>query len=790
MMESINSKRYWDERISTGDWEKNDGEKQSLFFAMIAVSAFPNWFVERVKNEKLDIVDYGCAEGAGTAYLAETFPQSMVTGVDFSEKAIETAQKKHPSCTFLVGDITAQLEQHDIVFCSNTLEHFYNATMIMNNLVNSAKQYAVIVLPFEDESGTKEHFSIFRAEFIPEKIGDHYSLIYFKEVDCRRIENTQWPGKQLILIYANNAVLDEKHMSVSAIFNVNIIPNVEDKYILQCKEEKLINELAHYQRQIENEKKQAAEDHRKYQEKIANYEAQMEDERKQAAEEHRKYQEEILDVRTQYRAQVEYGKRVALDLQECREEMKEKESLFAQYKTKLLAEIEKTSRSKAFKAAHFFVEMKYLLLGNAEDRKNGVNWLLHDRVHPTKYNYLKKLYLQVQEMDVTKYKNILIREVISQHRGKNVYVMPVLVDWNIPLFQRPQQIAMGFAHAGELFIYLTGNTYDNVKSPVMLEENLILAPQDMLKDIFENAKDCGKRIILDLYSTGHHYDLSWLNQWNRYDYNVLYEYVDEISEEIWGSEIPKSSLDRHFACLKNENIYVVATADKLYQDVLKVRSSKNTLCSGNGVDVKHFQQPVNWNLVPENLRGVLKEKKPIVGYFGAIAVWFDYDLIYEAAKKRPNYNFVLIGPQYGDLEKTNAAVTKLSKLKNIIFTGTIDYKILPNIANNFTIATIPFLLNDITESTSPIKLFEYMAMGKPVVTTAMRECLKYPDVKISHNSEEYIQIIDDLIREITGPNAAEYKDRLIQVANQNSWDEKAKEIIQLINRDEASSKVE
>ena len=175
---------------------------------------------------------------------------------------------------------------------------------------------------------------------------------------------------------------------------------------------------------------------------------------------------------------------------------------------------------------------------------------------------------------------------------------------------------------------------------------------------------------------------------------------------------------------------------------------------------------------------IVKKEKPVIGYFGAIANWFDFEMVEYAAKQRKDYEFLMIGPNYGshDLE----CLQELKKIPNLHFVGTVDYKILPYVATYFTVATIPFLLNDITESTSPIKLFEYMAMDKPVVTTAMRECFKYPIVRIAKDKEDFVTALDEAVAKAKDE---QFLKEVAEVAEKNSWLKKAEEIIRLIGID-------
>ena len=94
---------------------------------------------------------------------------------------------------------------------------------------------------------------------------------------------------------------------------------------------------------------------------------------------------------------------------------------------------------------------------------------------------------------------------------------------------------------------------------------------------------------------------------------------------------------------------------------------------------------------------------------------------------------------------------------------------------------IPFVLNDITSSTSPVKLFEYMAMKKTIVTTDMLECRKYKSVLIGKNYEDFIKKLDEAMKL---KNDKKYLDLLTKEAKDNDWSHKAKVIIDYIKKDE------
>lgn len=106
---------------------------------------------------------------------------------------------------------------------------------------------------------------------------------------------------------------------------------------------------------------------------------------------------------------------------------------------------------------------------------------------------------------------------------------------------------------------------------------------------------------------------------------------------------------------------------------------------------------------------------------------------------------------------------------------------LKNYARCADVLMIPFKINDITKSTSPVKIFEYMALHKPIVTTNMPECRKYKSVMIGHDKEEFIGLIAKAMDMRVDSN---YIKLLDKEAKENDWSKKAKAIVDMIKKDE------
>ncbi len=352
--------------------------------------------------------------------------------------------------------------------------------------------------------------------------------------------------------------------------------------------------------------------------------------------------------------------------------------------------------------------------------------------------------------------------------------------WNVPLFQRPQHIARYLAKKGCLVFYEITTVTDKVRTYKKIEDNLVLVNfnnRAMQKLLLEEIRKYDKPKYVQFYSTDATLSVNDLDNFIADGYKIIYEYIDDINPKLLGmNELPPNITEKYERMMEDkENTFVVVTADALEKDVVDRRGKEKMVFSCNGVDYDHFAKLDKEVTFDSTFKKILEEGKPIIGYYGAMANWFDYDMIKKLAKDRPTYNIVLLGIKYdGSYDEAN-----LEKYPNIYFLGPKKYEELPYYASKFTVCTIPFLVNDITQATSPLKLFEYMALGKPIVTTAMKECKKYESVKIANNTDEFIKICDELV-EISKNKDDKYYELLEKDALDNTWETKAQLIINLI----------
>ncbi len=241
---------------------------------------------------------------------------------------------------------------------------------------------------------------------------------------------------------------------------------------------------------------------------------------------------------------------------------------------------------------------------------------------------------------------------------------------------------------------------------------------------------------------------------------IYYDCMDNFSE--FDPTNSSWMINRYKEIARHADIIIASS-----RELAQLFPSRNDITIiNNGVNIADFQLPVS--IRPYDLPC----KRPLVGYYGTIGNWFDVDSVIEAARRRPGYTFVLIGPS-GDAE----TLTRLMSISNIIYLGEKPYHELKNYLAFFDVALIPFKINNLTRYVNPTKVYEYLAMGKPVIASPLPPLSELDNqIRYYTNGEELVNAIDDFLH--NPPDAHELR----RAAELNTWSKRLEQLGCLLDR--------
>ena len=221
--------------------------------------------------------------------------------------------------------------------------------------------------------------------------------------------------------------------------------------------------------------------------------------------------------------------------------------------------------------------------------------------------------------------------------------------------------------------------------------------------------------------------------------------------------------------VKTSNL-IICTSKQLYEE--KKKLNPNTFFIANAADIKHSSKALDSNLP---IHPAIKSlRKPVIGYFGNIERRIDFDLLKQVAQMNPDKSFAFVGPQEIEFIPDWFFATP-----NIHLTGKMPYEQMPLIIKGFDVAIIPFKADEVSKTIFPLKLFEYLGAGKPVVAINFN-----PDLKdFTDGTVAFCDDANEFSREISNAllnDSTENLERRVKVATANTWDERMKEISTLL----------
>jgi len=207
----------------------------------------------------------------------------------------------------------------------------------------------------------------------------------------------------------------------------------------------------------------------------------------------------------------------------------------------------------------------------------------------------------------------------------------------------------------------------------------------------------------------------------------------------------------------------IVTSESLLEQ--KRSRARRILLAPNAADAETFRPSPHLSR-PHDLDGVVR---PIIGFVGAFNDWVDTELVGELARSRRDWSFVVVGP-------IGAEVTGLRHHENVYFLGRKDYENLPAYYAHIDVGIVPFRVSDFTKCIDPIKVYEFLAMGKPVVATDLPEMRKFGDLILTARfAREFEERIEEALRTSETVQA-----RRIAWGLENSWSHRAAQIERFI----------
>jgi glycosyltransferase involved in cell wall biosynthesis len=251
---------------------------------------------------------------------------------------------------------------------------------------------------------------------------------------------------------------------------------------------------------------------------------------------------------------------------------------------------------------------------------------------------------------------------------------------------------------------------------------------------------------------------------------IVYHCVDEIKA---APGMPRDAIERSEAELICRADVVFVTAPRLAES--RCRLNPNTHYLPNVADYGHFSKSLEpTTLIPDDLARI---SEPRIGFVGAISTYkLDFNLLVRVAQAHPEWSIVLIG-QVGEGDPWTD-ISGLRSISNIHLLGPRPYAMLPAYLRGLRVGLLPNRLNDYTASMFPMKFFEYLAAGLPVVSTDLPALRDYADVAmLAQTPQEFIEAIESALAK-RGP---ELENRLAR-AKQHTYASRMDAMLDILGR--------
>ena len=380
----------------------------------------------------------------------------------------------------------------------------------------------------------------------------------------------------------------------------------------------------------------------------------------------------------------------------------------------------------------------------------------------------------------------------------DIFILSI-IDWNFR-FQRPQHLAIEFANTGRRVFYIEMMHHAGGRSIAKVRDNLYrirLSSKSIgyVHNYFGKANDTQKTAwfqefcaICDVVkATALKQVIVQHAYWWQFarslppEFRLVYDCMDDISGF---SNTDEFVLDMELDMIRNCDALVVSSSalHKKYKNIQTPKLIRNAV---------NFEHLSNDNDDNDSNQGIFRQNHPTlqlqlkvtpaadvevirVGYVGAIAEWFNADLVRRVAIMEPHFEFHLCG----DVSSKDVAYA-FSAIDNVTTYGEINYQDVPKFIGRMDVMIIPFKIIPIIEACDPVKFYEHSALGKPTVATPLPELKRVSElVFFASSTEDFAQQIRNAYDK---RGDRDFMDALHDYARRNTWHQRSRDFLGVLD---------
>ncbi|KRV20895.1 hypothetical protein AN459_05220 [Pseudomonas aeruginosa] len=585
----------------------------------------------------------------------------------------------------------------------------------------------MLALPYRELDRHHEHFYTFLPDNIPTAINGGFKLVWSRVVDCRQISNTLWGGDQIVLVYANSDWTDALRLTL------------RDFGIEQSD----------------------------FAAKIVSLNQAVTERDGQIVSLNQAVTERDGQITSLIEAVVERDEQITGLNQAVAERDGRITSQYAQLMTfsNWASSIDKHPLKHAFKKTALGIARGTL-------RSMPVSIATKQRLRDVFFSTIRPLRQSVRRKSA----QVRPADEAAPPRGqrpsagvaRDVFVFAV-IDWHFRI-QRPQHIARSLAESGHRVFYFSNHFVDADEPGYQLERLpgadalyqvklhvkgapaiYFDPPSDqalamLTRSIAKVIQDFSALSSLSIVQHAYWYPLvkRLPNSYRIYDCMDHHEGFGNVPAKL--VEIEKEML-----CSAD----LVTVTSSWLEDFARKHNPSVALVR-NAAEYRHFVTR------PEQVYKDGKGRR-IIGYYGAIAEWFDIDLVRTIALEHPDCLILLVG------NDTVGAQKVLADLPNVEFTGEVPYATLPFYLHAFDVCLLPFKVIPLTLATNPVKVYEYLAAGKPVVCVDLPEVGQFGDlVSRACSTDDFVALVGASLQE-SGVLAEQKSAERRRFASEQTW---------------------